>query len=285
MNKLSISRLVRLLAPLAVAMTAAVGLAAASTAAADSTLSGNWAGYAAHRGTFQSVSARWHQPVPRCTRGQTRYSAMWVGLGGYAFSSTALEQIGTELDCNAKGHTVSNAWYELVPGPSHQLKLKVRPGDLVTASVRVVGQRVTVSFTNLSRHRSFTKTITTYSIDVSSADWILEAPSVCVAGTSNCRTLPLTNFQHAEFAVARARPVGGALGTIADAAWVHTKITLGPSGPAFVSNRRGTVPVATARPSALINHGSSFKIVFRKKYVPSNTYLGPALRGRTYVRH
>jgi hypothetical protein len=204
---------------------------------------------------------------------------MWVGLGGYAVDAVALEQVGTELDCNARGHAVSSAWYELVPGPSHQIHLGVRPGDLMTAHITVIAQRVTVSITNLSRNRSFIKTITADPIDVSSAEWILEAPSVCIDGTSSCRTLPLTNFGNAEFAVARAQPVGGGLGTIADAAWTHTKITLGPGGPEFVTNRTGTVPVGTARPSALINNGSSFKIAFRKKYVPSGTLFAPNLRG------
>ncbi len=211
---------------------------------------------------------------------------MWVGLGGYSTNSAALEQIGTELDCSANGHALSSAWYELVPGPSHGIDLNVQPGDLMAAAVSVVGQKVTVALVDLTRHRSFVKTVSTSPIDVSSADWILEAPSVCLDGTSHCQTLPLTDFRRAGFAMARAQPVGGSLGTISDASWVHTKITLGPAGTQFISNRKGSVARAAAKPSALINSGSSFNITYTREYVPSNLFFEPLSRsGPTYLRH
>jgi hypothetical protein len=62
--------------------------------------SSNWAGYAATGGQFTSVSADWVQPAGICSRGD-QYAAFWVGLDGY--SSTTVEQTGTEVDC--VGHT------------------------------------------------------------------------------------------------------------------------------------------------------------------------------------
>jgi hypothetical protein len=263
---------------------AAFALAGAASAAADRSVSQNWAGYAAHGATFEAISARWRQPKPRCSGGNVRYSAMWVGLGGYSLSSNALEQVGTELDCSQSGHAVSSAWYELVPNPSHTIAMKIRPGDLIAASVAVIGQQVSVSIQDLTRNRSFHKTITASIVDVSSAEWILEAPSACIDGTSACRTLPLTNFGHAGFTVARATTSGGQPETISNSAWSHTRITLGPSGPQFVSNRQREVRVGTALPSALINNGSSFRIAYKQKYVASLAGTRAAA-GPSYLRH
>jgi hypothetical protein len=267
------------------AVAAAAAVAEAGAAAADSSPSGNWAGYAAHGAVFQSVSARWRQPHARCVRGQTRYSAMWVGIGGYSTTSSALEQIGTELDCKADGRVASSAWYELVPAGSNNLRMPVRPGDLMAAGVTVVGQRVTLMLQNLTRRRTFAKTFSPALVDVTSADWILEAPSACVDGTSTCRTLPLTNFGRASFTVARAQVVGGQKEPIADQAWRHTRITLVPEGPLFVSNRQNQAPVGTARPSALINNGSSFRIAYRRQGASKSFGPRSAVSGPTYLRH
>ncbi len=268
-----------------VGIAAVFALAGAPIASADRSVSQNWAGYAAHGTSFGAVSARWRQPKPSCTPGKVRYSAMWVGLGGYSLNSNALEQIGTELDCTQRGGAVSTAWYELVPAGSHTIALKVHPGDLVSASVGVVGQRVWLVLANLTTHHTFQRTLTASIVDISSAEWILEAPSACVDGTSACRTLPLTNFGRATFAVARAMAVGGQSEPIGDTAWSHTRITLGPEGPQFVSNRRSQVPVGTARPSGLINNGSSFNIAYKQKYVNSLFGSRSAPSGPTYLRH
>jgi hypothetical protein len=163
--------------------------------------------------------------------------------------------------------------------------MPVRPGDLLAAGVSVTGQNVSLILQNLTTHRTFKKTIVAPAIDITSAEWILEAPSACVDGTSACRTLPLTNFRHAAFTVARATTVGGQPQTISNSAWAHTRITLGPGGTQFVGNRRGQVPVGTARPSGLINNGSSFNIDYRQKFVPAAFSAHVAGSGSTYLRH
>jgi Peptidase A4 family len=260
-------------------------LAGAQAAVADTSPSQNWAGYAAHGTTFEAVSARWHQPRASCSRGQKKYSAMWVGLGGYSLNSSALEQVGTELDCSTSGHPSSSTWYELVPGPSEPIHLGIREGDLIAAAVSVVGAKVTVEIQDLTRHTQFLKVLNDSMVDVSSAEWILEAPSACFDGTSSCHTLPLTNFRHAAFTETRATMLSGQAQPIASSAWTHTRIILGPVGTQFVSNRLGSTAVGTARPSALLNGGSSFKIAYKREYVRS-TFGGRAVRsGPTYLRH
>jgi hypothetical protein len=264
-----------------------IALAAAPAAVADGNASANWAGYAAHGANFRLVSAHWRQPKATCVAGKTTYSAMWVGLGGYNLSSSAVEQVGTELDCNPSGHTVSSAWYEVVPQPSHPIPIQVRPGDQVAASVQFAGGAVILALSDLTRHRSFQRTIYPSGVDVSSAEWILEAPSACIVGTSACRTLPLTNFGQATFWRAHAAAIGGPIGTISQGPWVHTRITLQPGGQQFATNNPGGgTPYGTARPSALGPSGAAFKVTYRTVYVQSNPLLGPRVSpGPAYLRH
>src|SRR5438045_7249221 len=83
---------VRLLKRLVLLILAFLGVAAPS-ALADSVQSSNWAGYTVHRAgvRFTKVLAAWRQPAPSCVGGQRTFSAVWVGLGGYSASSSALE--------------------------------------------------------------------------------------------------------------------------------------------------------------------------------------------------
>ena len=239
-----------------------VALAGAAPAAADTTVSSNWAGYAVHRNgvTFSRVSAAWREPSARCTGSSPTYSAVWVGLGGYSVTSRALEQIGTELDCTAGGAVRSSAWYELVPKPSRPIYLHVRPGDSITASVVVVGHRATLKLTDRTTHRTFQKTVHPPVVDVSSAEWIVEAPSDCVSATE-CQTLPLANFGSARFSLARTETTTGHVGTIADPNWNTTKIRLRPGGHEFINYRPGDRAGAAA-PSPLTAGGSAFSVTY-----------------------
>src|SRR5450755_378552 len=237
---------------------AAITLAADPAAAlADSSTSSNWSGYAVHRSgvRFRSVVGTWRQPSATCSAGRTSYSAMWVGLGGFSVNSNALEQIGTEVDCGGSGALVSSAWYELVPAPSLPIRMTVRPGDLMSAGVTVVGHRVTLTLTDRSRHRSFSKTVNAAAIDVTSAEWILEAPSECLNNTQ-CVTLPLADFGSAHFAAVAAQITSGQTGTISSRLWGSTRITLAPSGRTFIAYGSA----ARATPTALRSGGSAFGV-------------------------
>jgi hypothetical protein len=262
----------------------AIALLPASAAAQSSTRSQNWAGYALHGRSFQAISARWRQPHAACGS-KTTYSAMWVGLGGYALTSSAVEQVGTELDC-VGGRPRSSAWFELAPSPAHAVHIGVHPGDLIAASVTAAGGRVTVAIGDLTSHNTFQRTVSpTGGLDTSSAEWILEAPSECILGTSACQTLPLANFGHARFTTARAQPVGGSAGTISTSGGEQTKISLGPRGPLFVTNHPGQVAVGTATPSSLSGGGSSFTITYQQRFTPGGLLFAPRVRGRTYLKH
>ena len=236
-------------------------LALAPAARADSVVSSNWSGYAVHRSgvRFSSVSANWTQPQPRCRRGHRGYGAIWVGLGGFARRAHALEQIGTEVDCTSSGRTASSGWFEVIPAPSQDIRLKVRPGDQMAASVTVVGHTVWLTLANLTTHQTFRKSMKAAAVDVSSAEWILEAPAECDG--YSCQTLPLVNFGAATFGLTRTSATSGHAGTISDPAWGYTKIRLRPLGRRFAVLHGGG-RAGTADPSALSSDGGTFTLTF-----------------------
>ena len=247
-------------------LAATLAFAGAPAAAlADSVTSTNWAGYVVrkNRVSFRSVVATWKQPATVCKNEYPTFSAIWVGLGGYNQNSNALEQVGTELDCSVSGIASASAWYELVPAPATNIAMRINTGDTIKASVTVVGRRVTVALTDATRHRSFSKTISAASVDVTSADWIVEAPSECL-NNNFCRTLPLTDFGSVLLSGASAQTTTGRRGSISSSLWGRTKITLLPGGRTYILFGIA----AQATPSALTGAGSAFAVTYSQTSVP-----------------
>ena len=244
--------------------SAAIALTCAPAAIADSSESSNWAGYAVHRSgvNFTKVIGAWRQPAAVCSAGNPTYSAVWVGLGGYSVTSPALEQIGTEMDCTVSGRSVSSAWYELVPAASQTINLNVRAGDKIVATVSVVGQKVQLTLVDQTRHRTFAKNLHASVVDVSSAEWIVEAPSECFSDNS-CQTLPLADFGSTTFDLATAQSTTGQTGSISDRAWGSTKISLAPSGQHFI-DYGGRGVTGSALPSSLDRKVNSFTVTYHE---------------------
>jgi hypothetical protein len=236
----------RLLIPAATAAAvAAVGFAGPALAAGASTsaspetaaeaVSENWSGYVAEpAGTsFSAVSAGWTVPKATCTSGRSTYSAFWVGLGGASHTSNALEQAGTQTDCSAGGNATYYAWYELVPHAPVKLAVPVAPGQSVYTRVTVRGQRVTVQFDNRSTGQSITRRVrmTGATTNVSSAEWIAEAPSRCKGDAlSSCTPLTLTDFGTVRFHNAFARSQSGTLRSVGN--WGSEPVVLIPGASA-----------------------------------------------------
>lgn len=243
------------------ALAFGTAFAPGATALADSTQSTNWAGYAIHRGGvhFTQVVGQWTQPTVTCVAGPPTYSSVWVGIGGYSESSQALEQIGTEADCGDSGSEQSSAWFELVPADSTTIHLPVAPGDGVRASVTVTGHTVVVALADLTTGRSFQRRLHARLLDTTSAEWIVEAPSLCSG--SSCQTLPLADFGATGFAFATATSSDGQTGTIQSPAWNETSISLFEGGRRFggPGQQHGAV---TAVPGSLLYSGSFFPVTF-----------------------
>jgi hypothetical protein len=211
---------------------------------------------------FGRVSATWVAPAVSCSSGGRRYSAVWLGLGGLHTTSRALEQIGTEADC-AGGKGYYSAWYELVPAAPVGLKLTVRPGDTISASVTVSGHTVKLYLADRTRGTSFSTQLQAAQVDVSSADWIVEAPSAC-GDNGGCRALALAAFEATGFANVKATSATGHSGTISDPAWSNVAITLSPHRRTR-STRFGTDVASTdATPVNLSPGGDAFAVTLQQ---------------------
>ena len=198
------------------------------SAASASTISSNWAGHVAGlrkaHGRFASVSGTWVVPAATCSTGSAAYSAVWVGLGGYREGAKGLEQLGTEQDCSRSGDASYDAWFEILPASPVAIHVRVRPGDTVTASSTVRGNAVTFRLRNLTTGAHFATTRHASATDVSSAEWIVEAPSVCTSSEA-CSSLPLAKIGTVAFASATARS-GAQTHPAGYAGWSDTTIEL-----------------------------------------------------------
>jgi hypothetical protein len=154
----------------------------------------NWSGYAVTGTSFTSVIGSWVVPTATCTGVEKdEYAAFWVGIDGY--SSSTVEQTGTDSDCDRTTPSYY-AWYEFYPNPSIEItSLKISPGNKVSASVTYASGKFTITITNETTGKSYTKSSTVSGADRSSAEWITEAPC-CTAGGG---ILPLSDFGTVKF--------------------------------------------------------------------------------------
>jgi hypothetical protein len=226
-----------IVATLAIPVAASGGTLATVNAAravaavpASTSTSSNWAGYAVTSTgtTYTSATATWVEPTVTCTGSDLgSSSSFWVGLGGYNVGSKSLEQVGTDADCSDLGTPTYYAWYELVPSSSVDLSIKVEPGNTITVSVNALdnGTVMELQLINRSRGVRVTKKIPFATPDLSSAEWIAEAPSMC--NGADCRAQPLADFSSVTFTNIAA--IGNAVGgTISYPAWTAQPIQLVP---------------------------------------------------------
>jgi hypothetical protein len=263
----------------AVALTATLALAGAASARAATTdqpvTSSNWAGYEVDTNSseqrFSQVKGSWVQPNADCSSGEGD-AAFWIGLGGGGGgNATGLEQVGTEIKCDASGQGTSSAWYELIPAAPVTLDLTVNPGDHISAEVDVDGNNVKVSLTNDTTGKNVTKDLTTDNIDVSTAEWIAEAPSQC-GDSSGCTPVTLADFGGVDFSNASAT-ANGHTGTIADPQWT--------GAPLALSAADGSTGGAT--PGSLSSDGTSFSVSYQPAEVQTSDPYGYGSDGGGYI--
>ncbi|MCW3012940.1 MAG: hypothetical protein JWO02_32 [Solirubrobacterales bacterium] len=248
---------------LTLAALLAFAVPADAAAAMRQATSSNWAGYSVSKTgvRFRTVAGSWVQPAASCTPGQRRYSAYWVGIGGVHTAANALEQIGTQVDCSSTGNAVYAAWYELVPAGPVPIHLLVRPGDKLSAKVTVSGRTVKFYLANRTRGTAFARQVSAKHLDVSTAEWVVEAPSEC--NRAGCHTLPLADFGSASFAGAKATSTAGHTGAIASPAWSATAISLAPDpSDSGLGSLTARGVAAGARPSDLSASGDGFTVTY-----------------------
>ena len=149
----------------------------------------NWSGYAVTGTSFTHAIGSWTIPSVNCSKTPNTYSSFWVGLDGW--NSDTVEQTGTDSDCDGSSPSYY-AWYEFYPAASILVSsVPVSPGNHMSASVTFnSGSSFTLSITNESTGKTFTKTGTVSGAERTSAEWIAEAPCCTRRGG----ILPLADF-------------------------------------------------------------------------------------------
>jgi hypothetical protein len=203
----------------------------------------NWSGYAVTPGSgITGVTGTF--TVPTAGIDPPGFAATWAGIGGY--NTSDLIQAGVEEQSFPSNPLLGAryaAWYELLPASetpisncSGDASCSVTPGDQVTVDINnVSGNTWSISLSDAGKW-SWSKNVS-YSSSESSAEWILEAPTL-VAQTV------LANVGTVHFGPTSTYTSGGASHTIASGN--PTQIDL------------GTGAVNEATPSGLASDGQSF---------------------------
>jgi Peptidase A4 family len=206
----------------------------------------NWSGYAVTpaAGGITGVTSTF--VVPAAAAAPPGFAATWTGIGGY--SSSDLIQAGVSED-SAPGNGVSGsqygAWYEVLPQSETPLtkcqgkkSCPVEPGDAVKVTItHGSGKHWTIDLADPTEGWTWTKTVT-YASSESSAEWILEAPTV------GAQTI-LANVGTVHFGPTSTYTAAGQPHAISQGD--PTEIVLSPGGG-----------VDEATPSALAADGQSF---------------------------
>ena len=212
----------------------------------------NWSGYAVTGTSFTSAKASWTVPTVNCTKTPNTYAAFWVGLDGW--TSSTVEQTGTDSDCDGKTASYY-AWYEFYPAASVEISsITVSPGNHMSASVTYSGSEFTISITNETTGKTYSKSGKVSGAKRSSAEWIAEAPCC----TNRGGILPLADFGTVDFGDdytgvsgtndATDSTVSGAIGAFGSA--INEAIMVSSSG------------ANEAVPSGLSSDGTSFTVTW-----------------------
>jgi hypothetical protein len=234
--------------------------------------SANWGGYADNNDTYDSVAASWTEPTANCgssPSGSGNFlggllggnglgnllgpggaaASFWVGLDGY--SSSSVEQLGTDADCNGSTPTYY-AWWEMYPNPSQVLSSStypVHPGDQMTAWVasNSSGTQFYLAEKDTTAGWSFSTSQTSKGFARSSAEVVAEAPSSC--NILFCSEVPLSNFGQVSFSGAHLIDNSGNNGSLAS--FAANEITM------------ATGSKTLAVPSSLSPNGDSFSVTWK----------------------
>jgi hypothetical protein len=216
--------------------------------------SDNWSGYAVTGSSFTNAKGSWTVPTADCSKTPNTYAAFWVGIDGY--SSDSVEQTGTDSDCDGKSPSYY-AWYEFYPNPSVLISsISVSPGNQMSAEVVYSASEFTITITNETTGKSYSKSSKVSGAKRSSAEWIAEAPCC----TNSGGILPLADFGTVDLGA----DYTGVSGT--NDATDSTKS--GPIGDfstveeiTMVSSRGADEAV----PSGLTSDGTSFDVIWKSE--------------------
>ena len=139
----------------------------------------NWSGYGVQPGPYTYVTGTFTVPSLHATPGVSAV-ATWVGIDGWSPDSSLI-QAGVQETYNPSVSTTTfdlYPWWEILPAPETPIdSMTVSVGDQITVTIdQVSGAMWGISITDVSTGASFT-TDQAYSAPLSSAEWIVEAPT------------------------------------------------------------------------------------------------------------
>jgi len=220
--------------------------------------SANWSGYEVTAGNVTGVSTTFVVPAAGLVP-PGGFAATWTGIGG--FTTTDLIQAGVGEDSLPTLPLLGPqyfAWYELLPGGEIPLTncvssvnsaataCTVTPGDSIGVNIalgRVTAGKWTITMVNATKHWVSTTTVS-YSSSMSSAEWVLEAPSLFGVVQSLLANVGNVTFGNSTYNIG-----GGAALPISNGS--PTQIDM--SAPLGI----GLIPEAT--PSSLAPGGEAFR--------------------------
>lgn len=241
----------------------------------------NWSGYAVTgpNGSVSLVLSSWVVPsVGTCSAVPEGYAAFWTGIDGW--SSTTVEQIGTDSDCvnltgTKTGAPTYYAWFEFYPQNAYLIGNYssagtcisgcVSPGDKMVAEV-VAGSAGTAGGTHgpggpsfaviifdLTKGWEFSTSSSVPSAKQSSAEWIAETPYGCATSSGFC---PLSDFGTADYGLQYTGENETAYATVSGTTQPIGSFGSSVHNAIMVNYPNGTTVMA--EPSALTDNGTSF---------------------------
>lgn len=204
----------------------------------------NWSGYAVTGNGISGVASTF--TVGTAGLLPPGFAAQWAGIGGY--STTDLIQAGVGEQSLPSAPLLGPqyyAWYEILPaaetpisGCSGDPNCTVNPGDTVSVKISNAGGNTWNIAMSDAGHWTFAKTLS-YASSESSAEWILEAPTLVAAQTI-------------------VAPVGTAhFGPTSQFTAAGVTKTIAEGNPTLIDMGLGVGP-NEATPSALASDGQSF---------------------------
>jgi len=220
--------------------------------------SSNWSGYAVTgaTGSITSAQGTWVVPPATCGSSETSYSAFWVGIDG--FTSTTVEQTGTDSDCS-HGVPTYYAWFEFYPKASKTIStVAIHPGDKVGASVTFANGKFKIAIKDFTTGKAYGTSSAVSGAARSSAEFIVEAPSICIL--VKCHLASLSNFGTAGFGSDNT----GITSAINCAVGVNGKLagigTYGSAIQEITMVSQNNPSIVKSQPSAISADGTSFTV-------------------------
>jgi len=146
------------------------------TAVEDST---NWSGYAVTDGPYTSVTGTFTVTSLDSSDTPSENLVEWVGIDGFNDRSLVQAGVQEEVDPYAPSGFIVKPWWEIIPAPATYITtMTVSPGDQVTVTItKLSTDDWSITLKDDTSGESF-NTDQTYDGPATSAEWIVEAPTI-----------------------------------------------------------------------------------------------------------